>query len=109
MGVSGEGVLVVCCELYPDDLRLFVERVSDFLQSRTSLQASLSAISEMCWQQAQKKQVPDDKAAENAVGAFIIGGMVGVAVSQAANEDAYRGSLRDQCMAKKGYTKAKAT
>ena len=65
--------------------------------------------SEMCWQQAQKKQVPDDKAAENAVGAFIIGGMVGVAVSQAANEDAYRGSLRDQCMAKKGYTKAKAT
>lgn len=53
--------------------------------------------------------MPDDKAAENNLGAFIIGGMVGVAVSQAANDQAYRASLRDQCMAKKGYAKAKAT
>ena len=65
--------------------------------------------SELCWQQAQTKQMPDDKAAENNLGAFIIGGMVGVAVSQAANDQAYKASLRDQCMARKGYAKAKAT
>ena len=35
--------------------------------------------------------------------------MVGAAISQAANDHAYTASLRDQCMAKKAYTKVKAT
>lgn len=62
-----------------------------------------------CWQQAEKKGVPEDKAAENTAAAFIIGGLVGVGVNRAANEDAYKGSLRDRCMAKRGYAKAKSS
>lgn len=81
---------------------------ASFTKSRVSPDVA-QRDSELCWQQAQTKQMPDDKAAENNLGAFIIGGMVGVAVSQAANDQAYRASLRDQCMAKKGYAKAKAT
>ena len=32
-----------------------------------------------------------------------------MAVNQAANEHAYRTSLRDQCMARRGYAKLKTT
>jgi hypothetical protein len=60
---------------------------------------------EQCWQQAQNKAVPGDKASENQTAAFIVGGLVGVAVNQGVNEDAYRGHLRDECMVKRGYAK----
>lgn len=64
---------------------------------------------EQCSQQAQSKGVPEDKSSENTAAAFIVGGLVGVSVNRAANEDAYRASLRDRCMAKRGYAKAKST
>ena len=40
--------------------------------------------------------------------AFIVGGLVGMGINYAANEDAHRGKLRDQCMAKQGYGRAKS-
>jgi len=58
---------------------------------------------EQCWQQAQRKGVPEEKASENTVGAFVVGGLVGVAANRSANQDAYTGRLRDECMAKRGY------
>jgi hypothetical protein len=61
---------------------------------------------EQCWQQAQRTSVPEEKASENLTGAFIVGGLVGVGINGSANEDAYRGHLRDQCMAKRGYAKS---
>jgi uncharacterized protein YceK len=61
---------------------------------------------EQCWQQAQRTSVPEEKASENLTGAFIVGGLVGVGINRSANEDAYRGHLRDQCMAKRGYAKS---
>ncbi len=62
---------------------------------------------EQCWQQAEKKPVPSDKANENIVMAYIVGGAVGMGVNYLANEDAHRGKIRDQCMAKRGYNRAK--
>ena len=61
---------------------------------------------EQCWQQAQRTSVPEQKASENLTGAFIVGGLVGVGINRAANEDDYRGRLRDQCMAKRGYARS---
>ena len=63
---------------------------------------------EQCWEQAGKREIPSEKANENAIGAFVLGGLVGMGVNYAANEDAYRGKLRDQCMAKRGYSRAKS-
>jgi hypothetical protein len=63
---------------------------------------------EECWRQAEKKAVPSDKANENIVVAYIVGGAVGMGVNYLANEDAYRGKIRDQCMAKRGYSRAKS-
>jgi hypothetical protein len=40
--------------------------------------------------------------------AFILAGAIGMGVNYVANEDAYRGKLRDQCMAKRGYGRAKS-
>jgi outer membrane lipoprotein SlyB len=62
---------------------------------------------EQCWQDAQRRKVPEDKASENTTTAFVVGGLVGVAINRSANEDAYRGRVRDECMAKRGY-KSKA-
>lgn len=64
---------------------------------------------QQCWEQAQKKEVPERAANENGTAAVLIGGLVGLAVNQTANEHAYRTSLRDQCMARRGYTKQKTT
>lgn len=66
-----------------------------------------SAISQrdadQCWQQAQRKGVPEEVANEKIGAAFAIGGLAGVMVNRAANQDAYAGRRRDECMAKRGY------
>jgi hypothetical protein len=61
---------------------------------------------EQCWELAGKQEIPSEKANENAIGAFVLGGLVGMGANYMANEDAYRGKLRDQCMAKRGYAKS---
>jgi hypothetical protein len=64
---------------------------------------------DQCWQQAEKKEVPSAKANENATMAFIVAGAVGMGINYVANEDAYRGKVRDACMAKRGYSRAKSS
>ena len=58
---------------------------------------------EQCWQQAQRKGVPEEVANEKIGGAFAVAGLVGVMANRSANQDAYTGRLRDECMAKRGY------
>ena len=41
--------------------------------------------------------------------AFVVAGAVGMGINYVANEDAYHGKLRDQCMAKRGYSRAKSS
>jgi hypothetical protein len=77
-------------------------------ESASFTKHSVSAVvaqrdAEQCWQEAQRRKVPEDKAAENTTTAFVVAGLVGVAVNRSANEDAYRGRVRDECMAKRGY------
>jgi hypothetical protein len=58
---------------------------------------------DQCWRQAQSKGVPEEVANEKIGGAYAVGGLVGVMANRAANQDAYTGRLRDECMAKRGY------
>ena len=58
---------------------------------------------EQCWREAQSKGVPEEAANEKIGGAFAVAGLVGVMANRSANQDAYTGRLRDECMAKRGY------
>ena len=82
---------------------------SDTFSKANTSSAVAQRDAEQCWQQAEKRGVPSEKSSENATAAFIVGGLVGMGINYAANEDAYRGKLRDQCMAKKGYGRAKSS
>ena len=78
-----------------------------FSKSNTSA-AIAQRDAEQCWQQAEKQGIPSEKANENGTMAFVLAGAIGMGVNYVANEDAYRGKLRDQCMAKRGYGRAKS-
>ena len=82
---------------------------SDTFSKANASAAVAERDAEQCWQQAGKQEVPTEKANENGTAAFILGGLVGMGINNAANEDAYRGKLRDQCMAKRGYSRAKSS
>lgn len=58
---------------------------------------------EQCRRDARRKGVPEEAANEKIGGAFAVGGLVGVMANRSANQDAYTGRLRDECMARRGY------
>ena len=81
---------------------------SDTFSKANTSAAIAQRDAEQCWQQAEKQGIPSEKANENGTMAFVLAGAIGMGVNYAANEDAYRGKLRDQCMAKRGYGRAKS-
>jgi hypothetical protein len=66
-----------------------------------------------CWQLAQKARLTDEQATQNVVTAYLVGGVIGVLIASSANDEAnkdpksaFRREVHDDCMAKRGYTKA---
>lgn len=68
--------------------------------------------SDRCWRLAQKRRLTDEEATQNLVAAYLVGGIVGVLIVSATNEEAnkdpkstYRRQAHDACMLKQGYRK----
>ncbi|HEX5999949.1 MAG TPA: hypothetical protein VFZ16_11240 [Hyphomicrobiaceae bacterium] len=66
--------------------------------------------SAQCWRAAQKAKLTEDQKTQNLVTAYLIGGIIGVAVASSENDDAnsnpkstFRRQLHDACMEKRGY------
>lgn len=73
-------------------------------------QAQLNKDSAGCWNQAQVARQPDDVATAHAIGAFIGGGVAGVAgtmighaMTDSDPKNKYRRSAHLDCMQRKGY------
>ena len=68
--------------------------------------------SAQCWKLAQKTKLTDEQATQNLALGYLIGGIVGVMVVSASNEEAnkhpksqFRRQVHDDCMVKRGYRK----
>ncbi|HEX5959038.1 MAG TPA: hypothetical protein VFY92_10355 [Hyphomicrobiaceae bacterium] len=68
--------------------------------------------SAQCWRAAQKVKLTEDQKTQNLVTAYLVGGIIGVAVVSSENDDAnsnpkstFRRQLHDTCMEKRGYRK----
>ena len=66
-----------------------------------------------CWRLAQKARLTDEQATQNVVTAYLVGGIIGVLIASSANDEAnkdpksaFRREVHDDCMAKRGYSKA---
>jgi hypothetical protein len=66
-----------------------------------------------CWRVAQKARLTEEQATQDLVGAYLVGGIVGVLIVSSANEEAnkdpksaFRRRVHDDCMVKRGYHKA---
>jgi hypothetical protein len=68
--------------------------------------------SDRCWKLAQKARLSEEEANQNLLAGYLIGGIIGVLIVQASNEEAnkeprsfYRRQAHDACMEKLGYRK----
>jgi hypothetical protein len=65
-----------------------------------------------CWRAAQKARLTEEQATQDLVGAYLVGGIVGVLIVSSANEEAnkdpksaFRRQVHDDCMVRRGYRK----
>src|SRR5512145_524097 len=82
-----------------------------FTKGATSLTAQKSD-SARCWQIAQKTNIGDGDASTNMTTGYILFGLVGAMVADAATEEArkdpknyHRRKVHDECMIQRGYKK----
>jgi hypothetical protein len=85
---------------------------AEFSRKGTS-RAVQSSDSARCWRAAQKARLTEEQATQDLVGAYLVGGIVGVLIVSSANEEAnkdpksaFRRRVHDDCMIKRGYRKA---
>jgi hypothetical protein len=69
--------------------------------------------SDRCWRLAQKARLSEEEANQKLLAGYLIGGIIGVLIVSAENEDAnkeprsfFRRQVHDACMEKLGYRKA---
>ena len=77
---------------------------------RGASQAAQKQDSARCWRLAQKARLTEEQATQNVVTAYLIGGIFGVLIASATNDEAnkdpksaFRRQVHDECMAKRGY------
>lgn len=85
---------------------------TDFTRKRTS-QAALKRDSAQCWRQARTARLTEEQATQNLVTGYLVGGIIGVLITSASNEDAnkspksaFRRQVHDACMERRGYRRA---
>jgi hypothetical protein len=102
--LAAAGALLLSGYAIGQETRFTKKGVSSAIQKRDSAR---------CWQVARKAKLTQEQANQNLLTGYLVGGVIGVLVVSAENEDAnknpksaFRRQIHDECMARRGYRKA---